>query len=326
MIAAFYPAYEYDWTRVISEAEGETFRSTGRIVTQNGWRDVPPLENPPRTRKSKKDAEDEETALPPLHTDDIRTIQSLSIKEDTTKPPLPHTDASLLSAMENAGKESDDEEIVRQMKGSGIGTPATRAAIIERIIKVGYAERKGKNLLATDKGVQLIDLMPNEIASAETTGRWELALDQITDGKQDADAFMESIRKFSSFLVHFAQTTAAEATFPEETRWGRGKRKGFSRKKLDCVCPLCGKGTIQESDRAFSCTEYGKTCHFTLWKDCLTRAGGPEINEKLLKLILEKKSVAGSTGTILLSDGFLSFYRKGEEMPAAHKSLTYMKT
>lgn len=326
MIAAFYPAYEYDWTRVISEAEGETFRSTGRIVTQNGWRDVPPLENPPRTRKSKKDAEDEETALPPLHTDDIRTIQSLSIKEDTTKPPLPHTDASLLSAMENAGKESDDEEIVRQMKGSGIGTPATRAAIIERIIKVGYAERKGKNLLATDKGVQLIDLMPNEIASAETTGRWELALDQITDGKQDADAFMDSIRKFSSFLVHFAQTTAAEATFPEETRWGRGKRKGFSRKKLDCVCPLCGKGTIQESDRAFSCTEYGKTCHFTLWKDCLTRAGGPEINEKLLKLILEKKSVAGSTGTILLSDGFLSFYRKGEEMPAAHKSLTYMKT
>ncbi|MBQ6564956.1 MAG: DNA topoisomerase III [Clostridia bacterium] len=325
-IAAFYPAYEYDWTKVVSSTEGETFRSTGRVVTENGWCAVPPLENPPRIRKSKKDTEENETALPPLQAGDTRLIKSLSLNEDTTKPPALHTDATLLSAMENAGKESDDEEIVRQMKGSGIGTPATRAAIIERIIKVGYAERKGKNLLATDKGVQLIDLMPDEISSAETTGRWELALDQITDGKQDANAFMESIRKFSTFLVSFAQTTAAEAAFPEETRWGRGKHKGYSSKKIaDCKCPLCGKGAVLESDRAFACSEYGKTCYFTLWKDCLTRGGGPELNEKLFKLILEKKHVQGSTGTILLSEGFLSFYRIGDEIPSAHKSLIYKK-
>ena len=327
MIAAFYPAYEYDGTKIITESEHETFRSTGRVVTKNGWRDVPPLENPPRTRKSKKDSEEEEVALPPLKGGDERTVKGLTVKEDTTKPPLPHTDASLLSAMENAGRESDDEEIVRQMKGSGIGTPATRAAIIERIIKVGYAERKGKNILATDKGVQLIDLMPEQIVSAETTGRWELALDQITDGKQDANAFMDSIRKFSSFLVTYAQTTSAEASFAEETRWGRGKKKSFGAKKLkDCTCPVCGKGTVQESSRAFSCSEYGKTCYFTLWKDCLVQGGGPELNEKLLKLILEKKRLQGSTGTIVLSDGYLSFYRTGDPMPSAHRSLLYKKT
>ena len=95
--------------------------------------------------------------------------------------------------METAGKESDDEELARQMKGSGIGTPATRAAIIERLLQVGYAQRKGKTLQATDKGVMLIDMMPKEIASPETTGRWELALHEITDGKQDADRFMEGI-------------------------------------------------------------------------------------------------------------------------------------
>ena len=89
-----------------------------------------------------------------------------------TKPPKQHTDASLLNAMENAGKELDDEELARQMKGSGIGTPATRAAIIERLLKVGYAERRGKDLLATDKGVRLIDIMPAQLASPELTGRW----------------------------------------------------------------------------------------------------------------------------------------------------------
>ena len=104
--------------------------------------------------------------------------------------------------METAGKDLDDEELVRLMKGSGIGTPATRAAIIERLIKVGYAARRGKTLNATDKGVMLIDIMPPEIASPETTGRWELALHEITDGKQDAARFMDGIRKMSAFLVN----------------------------------------------------------------------------------------------------------------------------
>ncbi len=326
MIASFYPAYEYDATRVIASCENETFRSTGRVTTQEGWKAVPPLENPPKNRKSKKDDAEEEMALPPLQQGETRQIKSAAVKEDVTKPPAQHTDASLLSAMENAGKESDDEEIVRQMKGSGIGTPATRAAILERLIKVGYAERKGKTLLATDKGVQLIHLMPDEIASAETTGKWELALDRITDGKQDAKAFMDSIRKFSVFLVQYAQNTSAQAEFPEDTRWGRGKSKGFSRKKLkELQCPLCKSGAIYESDRAFSCENHGKTCYFTLWKDCLTRGGGPVINENILRLLLGAKQVKGSTGTIVLHDTSVAFYPSGSDAPSVVKALTYSK-
>lgn len=96
---------------------------------------------------------------------DTRTVRAAEVKSDQTKPPAQHNDASLLSAMETAGRESTDEEIARQMKGSGIGTPATRAAIIERLIQVGYAIRKGKTILATDKGVQLIQIVPQELSS-----------------------------------------------------------------------------------------------------------------------------------------------------------------
>ncbi len=324
LVAAFYPAYEYDATKVVAACEGQTFRSNGRVVTEMGWKAVPPLEKPPRGKKAKDD--DEETALPPLKTGDTREIKDVQVKEDVTKPPPQHTDASLLSAMENAGKESDDEEIVKMMKGSGIGTPATRAAIIERLIKVGYVERKAKNLLATDKGVQLIHIMPDELASAETTGRWELALEQITDGRQDAAAFMAGIRRFSSFLVDYARTCQTRADFPEETRWGRGKQKGFKQKKLEgLTCPVCHKGTITESDRAFSCTSYGKGCQFTLWKDCLTRGGGPEINEKILRLLLQKPQIQGSTGVIVLNGQTISFYPSGSNAPSAIKTMTYQK-
>ena len=141
-------------------------------------------------------------------------MKAAAVKEDTTKPPLPHNDASLLAAMENAGRESSDEEIVKQMKGSGIGTPATRAAIIERLLQVGYAVRQGKNLQATDKGVRLIEVMPQELASPEMTGRWELALDRITDGKQDPEQFMQSIRRFAAFLVTYAREKSAAGAFP----------------------------------------------------------------------------------------------------------------
>ena len=179
MLTAFYPACEYDATKVITGVGEHQFRTNGRVVLQNGWRDVPPLANPPKTGRAKKKSADteEETALPPLSSGDTRTVRAAEVKSDQSKPPAQHNDASLLSAMETAGRESTDEEIARQMKGSGIGTPATRAAIIERLIQVGYAIRKGKTILATDKGVQLIQIVPQELSSPEMTGRWELALD-----------------------------------------------------------------------------------------------------------------------------------------------------
>ena len=324
LLTAFYPACEYDATKIVTRAEGYDFRTNGRVILKNGWHDVPPLADPPKSRKNKEE-EEEAAQLPPLQPGDTRTVVETKVKEDKTKPPAPHTDASLLFAMETAGRELEDEELVRQMKGSGIGTPATRAAIIERLLQVGYAQRRGKTIQATDKGVRLIEIMPDELTSPELTGRWELALHEITDGKQDPDSFLEGIRRMCAFLVDYARSSRTEVSFPEEKRGSRKNAgKGFSSQVLDgTVCPVCGKGKLQESPKAFSCTK--KECKCTIWKDVLERGNGPLLDGKLMRLILEKKQVKGSTGTIVLSDGWIRFYPNGSHEPSASRSILYEK-
>lgn len=326
MLAAFYPPCEYDATKVVTQVGQHRFRTTGRVILQNGWRDVAPLANPPKTRKKKTDQE-EEAPLPPLSPGDTRTVQSTSVKQDATKPPPQHNDASLLAAMENAGRDLEDEELQRQMKGSGIGTPATRAAIIERLMQVGYAQRKGKTILATDKGVQLIAIMPQEIASPEMTGRWELALDQITDGKQDAAKFMESIRRFSAFLVTYAQNNQTAVTFPDDGRRKKHQQKLTAKGKVveDAVCPVCGQGQVLESPQTFFCSRLSEGCRFTLWKDCLVRGGGPEITAKLVQLLLRQRQLRGSTGVIVMDEQRIAFYPTGSDGPTANRSLIYQK-
>lgn len=328
LLAAFYPACEYDATRIVTRVGDHRFRTGGRVIIQNGWHDVPATAVPPRRKKTPKDEEETEGPLPPLAPGDHRAVRDSAIREDVTKPPAQHTDASLLSAMETAGKELEDEELVRQMKGSGIGTPATRAAIIERLLKVGYAQRKGKTLQATDKGVLLISLVPGELSSPEMTGRWELALHEITDGKQDPQRFMEGITRMSGFLVDYARNHDAAVSFPEdEQRNIRGKTKGRAGKTSlghvleGTVCPVCGKGRMRENRLAFDCTEKG--CGCTLWKDCLTKGGGPELSEKLLRLLLEKKQLRGSTGILMLQEGHILFYQTGSEVPSVNRSVIY---
>ena len=306
--------------------EEHLFRTTGKVIVNNGWHDVPPLENPPKAKKKTAEEGESENPLPPLQEGDTRPVRGTKIKEDKTKPPAPHTDASLLAAMETAGKELDDEELVRQMKGSGIGTPATRAAIIERLLKVGYAQRKGKTLQATDKGVMLIDVVPGELSSPELTGRWELALHDITDGAQDPQRFMDGIARMSSFLVDYARNTAAAVSFPaEERKYGKGggKKKITAAPLPGTVCPVCGKGGVRENGRAFGCTEKG--CNFTLWKDCLEKGGGPALTGKLVQLLLEKKQLQGSTGILMIKEGHLLFYPNGSERPSVDRPMVYIK-
>lgn len=332
MLAAFHPWCEYDATKVITEVPGEKqphhFRTNGKVVIVNGWHDVPPMASAPKAKSSrKKNTDEEEVVLPPLAAGDMRTVKSAAVKEDKTKPPAQMNDASLLAAMETAGKELEDEELAKQMKGSGIGTPATRAAIIERLIKVGYAVRKGKTILATDKGVQLIAIMPQEIASPEMTGRWELALDQITDGKQDADKFMESIRKFSTFLVNYARNNRAPVEFPDDGRRKKRSQAMVARGALveGCRCPVCKEGNVLETQRSFMCSRAAEGCKFTLWKDCLTRGGGPELSAKLVQLVLANQVVRGSTGVIMVDDGQIQFFPNGTDMASARRPLIYQK-
>ena len=159
------------------------------------------------------------------------------------------------------------------------------------------------------------------------TGRWELALDQITDGRQDADRFMDSIRKFSTFLVNFARNNRADVVFPDDGHRKKRTQSFVTRgTKIDgCVCPVCRKGGVLESPQAFFCSRAADGCHFTLWKDCLTRGGGPMLTEKLLRLLLEKQVVRGSTGAITLLDGAISFFPNESDRASAYRPLTYEK-
>ena len=326
MLAAFYPAHVYDALKVISDCEGEAFRSTGRAVKQIGWKALYQQEQPARkTRSKKKDAEEEDTAaLPPLNAGDMRTVKKADVQQSATKPPAPHTDASLLAAMEHAGREIEDEALRESMKGAGLGTPATRAAIIERLLQVGYAQRRGRAINATDKGVQLIGVVPDEIASPEMTGKWELALDEIAHDQRDTERFMQGIRRMSAFLVDYAKADAPQVEFPEEMRRGKGGRKTSAVKALEGVaCPLCGK-PVQENAKAFGCSDWKNGCHFTLWKDGLTRGGGPALNARIVQLLLQNGQVAGSTGTLQIKDGFLTFEPKDGGAPA-RMSITYEK-
>ena len=188
------------------------FKSTGSMPSREGWHKVYGAE------KGKKD----EPPLPKLSVGDERRVEKTSVKASKTKPPQAHTDASILSLMENAGQDIEDETLREQMKSSGLGTPATRAAVIERLIQVGYARRAGKTIVSTEKGRQLIDVVPVQISSAVTTGKWEKALAEMasfsdeTARRAKSDRFMSGIRRFSVFLVDAARQASPAVRFEKE--------------------------------------------------------------------------------------------------------------
>lgn len=301
LAAVFYPNYEYDALRVITACGQDRFLSTGQTVTQEGWKAVYAGEQASGARRGGKKKEDEQP-LPDLHPGDERVCRDAKVAQDQTKPPKEYNDASILLDMEHAGRQIEDEELREQMKDCALGTPATRAAIIERLISVGYVSRKGKNLTATEKGIHLIEAVPPEIASPKTTGRWERALAEIARGSDGERRFREGIARLTAFLVQNASGAPDVAFAPEERR-GRTKRVPT----LGVACPLCGKGKVAENSKGFYCTKFRDGCKFTIWKNELVRAGGPELTAKLLKLCMEKRDVCGSTGIIHYENGAVRF-------------------
>ena len=297
LAAVFYPNYEYDALRVVTTCGEDDFLSTGKAVTQEGWKAVYGGDEV----KRKKKADDDEQRLPALAVGDERLCKRAQVTRDQTKPPKEYSDASILLDMEHAGRQIADEEIREQMKDCALGTPATRAAIIERLIDVGYVRRSGKNLVATEKGVHLIEAVPQEIASPETTGRWERALAEIARGSDGEARFRQGIARLAAFLVENA-AGAPDVAFAKEER--RGKKRIPT---LGVACPVCGQGKVAENSKGFYCTRFREGCRFTIWKDALTRAGGPMLTAKLLKLCMEKKDVRGSTGTIHYDAGQIRF-------------------
>ena len=301
-VAAFLPPYRYEALRAVTQAAGEHFVSTGRVELEAGWKELYRDLSPKKT-----DKEQEEQTLPALAVGDARQVVSAKVKKESTKAPSPHTDASLLYAMEHAGREIEDEALREGMRAHGLGTPATRAAILERLITVGYAQRHGKQLRATDKGVQLIAVVPPDIASPETTGRWEKGLADIAAGAASPERFLEGIRRLAAHLTHYAAAEAPTVAFaPEQRGAGKGKRRAAV-KPLDIPCPLCSTGHVTETSKAFGCSRWKEGCKLTLWKDTAKRAGGPALTAALVTRLLRDGAVRGTTGTLRWADGRVSF-------------------
>ena len=212
LIAAHYPNYEYKAAKILTKVGAHTFKSTGSAPVKEGWRALY------RGEKAEKG----EVLLPKLRPGEERKVEKISSKACKTKPPQPHNDASILKMMENAGRDIEDETLREQMKDSGLGTPATRAAIIERLIQVGYARRSGKNLISTEKGRKLISVVPEQISSAVTTGKWEKALsamagfDDVELRQAKSARFLDGINKFSIFLVDAARSASPAVRFENE--------------------------------------------------------------------------------------------------------------
>jgi len=205
-LGAFHPSHEFDVTTVITRAEGEAFRSKGQVERVPGWTALYAHEKNTKTKKAQAQQEDE--SLPALQQDENVTVKDAEVLHKKTSPPKPHTEATLLSAMENAGRLVDDEALKEALKESGLGTPATRAAIIEKLISSGYVQRVKKSLTPTEKGIRLIGLVPPEMRRPETTGKWERGLTRIANGEMDEKKFMESIKRYVAYLVQEARASS----------------------------------------------------------------------------------------------------------------------
>lgn len=234
LIANHYPEYIYNTQTLITGCEGENFKTSAVYVIQPGWKQLYKEEE--KSSAGKKDAP-EEIRVDSVAVGDQTQLRKTSIKENKTKPPSAYTDDTLLKAMQDAGKNLEDEDLREKMKDSGLGTPATRAAIIERLLTVGYAKRAKKNIVATEKGVKFISIVPAEMKSPETTGKWERYLAKLAREDNDREIankqqkFLESIRKFSEFLVNEAKFSGNTVNFPQERTFPAKKQNNKGAKR-----------------------------------------------------------------------------------------------
>src|SRR3954465_5187042 len=250
-LAVFHPEAVFENTRVETTVEQHVFRTRGRVLLVPGWRGVYG-ELPEGDRSAADEDEGADQQLPRLERGEQASVRAAESLEKETKPPRRYTDASLLGAMETAGKLVDDDELREAMKDSGIGTPATRAAIIERLIDVGYVEREGRALVATEKGLNVIRLLDSHpLTSPALTGDWERRLGLIERGEEAREKFMHDIALFAGETVHDLDSKLKDVRIP---RANLGP------------CPVCGRDIV-ENRKGFSCwSREDPGCGFVIWK------------------------------------------------------------
>ena len=232
-IAAFYPDCEVSNTTVLAKAGEIDFKVTGRQILKMGWREIFAKE------KQEDEPQEEQKSLPAFVKGESGPHQP-QLQEKTTTPPKYYTEATLLRAMETAGKTVDDEELRDAMKENGIGRPSTRAAIIEKLFQRKYIVREKKNIHATDLGINLIHTIISPLLkSAELTGLWEKKLREIERGTFTAQQFLDELKQMTSEVVHEVKADKA------------GMR-----------CPVCGKGTIIRGRTRYGCSRWKEGCSY----------------------------------------------------------------
>ena len=259
-LAIFYPAAEFLETNRITRVGGEPFKSAGKVLVSPGWLAV-----------YGKEAESNDTpTLTPVKPDEKVNTSEVEVKPNVTKPPPRHTEATLLSAMEGAGKLVEDDELREAMREKGLGTPATRAAIIEGLIYEDYLHRNGRELQATAKAFSLMELLNGlgiaELTRPELTGDWEFKLHQIQRRQKSRAEFMSEITDMTRHIVERAKK------FEEDTIPG-----DFG--VLKTPCPKCG-GEVHEKYKQFQCVN--EKCDFAIWKTLCSRMFEMEEVEKLI--------------------------------------------
>ncbi|MDB4285795.1 DNA topoisomerase 3 [bacterium] len=281
-IAAFYPDCIVANTTVIGASNEVEFKATGKEILEEGWRVVFPKKTKPvntATDSSKSKKEEEEKILPAFTVGETGP-HTPSLIEKKTQPPKYYTEATLLRAMETAGKQVDDESLRELMKANGIGRPSTRANIIETLFRRNYIERKKKNLLPTPMGVQLIDTIQNDLLkSAELTGQWEKQLREIEDGTFSAKQFISGMKSMVDKLVEEVRLEQGRKIFvePPASRAAPKKKSNRSTKSSKTVtsgskpksvvaltCPKCKKGNLLKGKTAYGCSQWKAGCDFRL--------------------------------------------------------------
>lgn len=335
-LSQFYPAAEYKVHTVMTDVEDEKFKTTVKELLSLGWKVIYADQKKDKAKsskgKNKDDEEDEEIevnepfAIAP--TDEV-TCSDAIVKEKDTQPPKHYTEGTLLRAMESAGKQIEDEELRDAMKDSGLGTPATRAATIERLKNVGYIEMQGKKIAITQKGRTAIELIRGAgielLTSPEMTGQWERRLNEISRGTASDGQFMENVKRFACMIVDKVrvQSRASKTSFEGETpsvnTGAKGRSGGgTSRKTSDkpaaprkrkpaneegsansgpkiignCPRPGCG-GMIFMGKKGYGCSHYKEGCKFVIWKE----NHGRTLTDTQVKALIEK----GRTGKLKLA-------------------------
>ena len=279
LLCATTQANRFEAVTAMLDCQGYTFTAKGKTILQSGWKEVERIHRMSIRQSETEHRENEDAALPVLKEGQTFETVSASLREGKTSPPKHYTEDTLLSAMETAGAEDMPDDAERK----GLGTPATRAATLEKLVSAGFVQRKKKQLISTEKGRNLIAVLPDNIKSPILTAEWESMLKQVEHGELSATSFMDQIADMSRTLVkeHTAPAKRFADLFPSSRETAH---------EAVGVCPRCG-APVYEGKKGFFCDN--RECSFALWKDNRFFSS-------------KKKSITKSVAAALLKEGRIS--------------------